>query len=108
MLLRDGKFAPVGTEVAPGTPILADAGRIALPGLVEAHTHLDKSLLGIPWYRNEVGSRLIDNERATHLALPIPPARQVALSVGHSNSISAAMPTWTPNAACWSVPARWN
>ena len=51
-------------------------GWIALPGLVEAHTHLDKSLLGMPWYRNEVGPRLIDkigNERAARSALPIDP-----------------------------------
>ena len=49
-----------------GVPVLDGGGRIALPGLVEAHTHLDKSLLGLPWYRNEVGPRLIDkidNER---------------------------------------------
>ena len=38
-----------------GVPVLDGGGRIALPGLVEAHTHLDKSLLGLSWYRNEVG-----------------------------------------------------
>ena len=43
-----------------GVTVLDGGGRIALPGLVEAHTHLDKSLLGLPWYRNEVGPRLID------------------------------------------------
>ena len=48
--------------------------KLALPGLVEAHTHLNKSLLGLPWYRNEVGERLIDkieNERAVRKTLPI-------------------------------------
>jgi cytosine deaminase len=42
-------------------------GALLLPGLVEGHTHLDKTLWGLPWYRNEVGPALtdkIDNERA--------------------------------------------
>jgi cytosine/adenosine deaminase-related metal-dependent hydrolase len=52
---------PAGTTVADG------AGALLLPGLIEGHTHLDKSLWGGPWHRNEVGpSRLdrIENERA--------------------------------------------
>jgi cytosine/creatinine deaminase len=66
----------VGGPVPTGVPILDGDGRIALPGLVEAHTHLDKSLLGLPWYRNEVGPRLIDkieNERKVRKMLPIDP-----------------------------------
>ncbi len=89
--VTDGRFAaaaaPAGTEVLDGD------GRIALPGLVEAHTHLDKSLLGHRWYRNEVGPRLIDkidNERAVRRSLPIDPrqqsARQAALSVSHGTT----------------------
>jgi cytosine deaminase len=41
-------------------------GALLLPGLVESHTHLDKTLWGLPWYVNEVGPRLEDriaNER---------------------------------------------
>jgi cytosine/adenosine deaminase-related metal-dependent hydrolase len=52
---------PAGATVADG------AGALLLPGLIEGHTHLDKSLWGGPWHRNEVGpSRLdrIENERA--------------------------------------------
>jgi cytosine/adenosine deaminase-related metal-dependent hydrolase len=70
--------------------VLEGAGRIALPGLIEAHTHLDKSLLGMPWYRNAVGPRLIDridNERAERATMPIDArrqsARQAALTVSH-------------------------
>jgi len=40
---------------------------LLLPGLVEGHTHLDKTMWGMDWYRNEVGVNLIDkieNERA--------------------------------------------
>ena len=76
-----------------GVPVLDGGGRIALPGLVEAHTHLDKSLLGLPWYRNEVGPRLIDkieNERNVRKTLPIDPRRQselqALLSVSHGST----------------------
>lgn len=96
VLVRDGCIASLGAappDTPPGTPVLEGRGRLLLPGLVEAHTHLDKSLLGMPWYRNEVGPRLLDkieNERAARRALPIPPrrqsARQVALSVGHGTT----------------------
>jgi cytosine/adenosine deaminase-related metal-dependent hydrolase len=74
-------------------PILEGGGRIALPGLVEAHTHLDKTLLGLPFYHNAVGPRLIDkidNERAVRKALPIDPRlqseRQARLSVAHGST----------------------
>jgi len=91
LLIRDGRFE--SGPAAPGTAVLEGEGRIALPGLVEAHTHLDKNLLGLPWYRNEVGPRLIDkidNERAVRKALPIDPrqqsARQAVLSVSHGST----------------------
>jgi cytosine/creatinine deaminase len=94
ILIRDGDIAAVGSALsANGVPVLDGAGRLALPGLVEAHTHLDKSLLGLPWYRNEVGARLIDkidNERSARKALPIDPARQsyrhATLAVSHGST----------------------
>ena len=58
--------APAGVTVEDGR------GEIAIPGLVEAHAHLDKSLLGMTWYVNEVGPKLldkIDNERLSKLSL---------------------------------------
>ena len=76
-----------------GLPEWDGAGRIALPGLIEAHTHLDKTLLGLPWYHNAVGPRLIDkidNERAVRACLPIDAqlqsARQVRLAVSHGTT----------------------
>jgi cytosine/adenosine deaminase-related metal-dependent hydrolase len=92
--IRGDRIAAIGPEPADHTlEVLDGAGRIALPGLVEAHTHLDKTLLGMPWYRNEVGPRMIDridNERAERRRLPIDArrqsARQVALSVSHGTT----------------------
>ena len=62
-------------------------------GLIEAHTHLDKTLLGLPWYRNAVGPKLIDkidNERAVRASLPIDAqsqsAQQVRLAVSHGTT----------------------
>lgn len=93
VLLSDGRIAGFGGSAPEGTPVLDGRGRLLLPGLVEAHTHLDKNLLGMPWYHNTVGPRLIDkidNERAARRSLPIPPqrqsARQVQLSVGHGTT----------------------
>lgn len=85
ILVRNGRIA-AGPSL-PGIPILDGGGRIALPGLVEAHTHLDKSLLGLPWYRNEVGPRLLDkieNERRVRAALPIDPRHQSDLQARQS------------------------
>lgn len=89
--IRDGRI--VAGPLPAGAPTLDGGGRLVLPGLVEAHTHLDKSLLGMPWYKNEVGPRLIDkidNERTQRRILPIDPhrqsGRQVALSVSHGST----------------------
>lgn len=67
ILIKDGLIAAIGPNLQALGGAVEDAqGRIAIPGLVDAHTHLDKSLLGYPWYTNNVGPRLIDkidNER---------------------------------------------
>lgn len=91
LLIRDGRFA-AGPAPA-GTPELDGAGRLALPGLIEAHTHLDKTVMGMPGYRNENGPTLIDkidNERSARRTLPIPPHRQsmrhALLTVSHGTT----------------------
>jgi cytosine/creatinine deaminase len=93
VLILDGRFAAAGTAVPPGVATIDGGGAILTPGLVEAHTHLDKSLLGLPWYTNEVGPRLIDkieNERRVKVALDIDPARQserqAILSASHGST----------------------
>jgi cytosine deaminase len=82
ILIEAGRIAAIGTALAaPGAREIDGGGRIAIPGLVEAHTHLDKNLLGLPWYRNDVGPRLIDkidNERRMKRVLDIDPRRQSA------------------------------
>ena len=80
VLIRAGRIAEIGPQLsAPDLESVDGQNAILLPGLIEAHTHLDKSLLGLPWYRNEVGPRLIDkieNERRVKHELGIEPQRQ--------------------------------
>ncbi|WP_175664304.1 amidohydrolase family protein [Burkholderia ambifaria] len=68
ILIEGERIARVGPSLdAPaGCAIEDGAHALALPGLVEGHTHLDKTHWGMPWYRNAVGPRLVDrieNER---------------------------------------------
>src|SRR5215472_8800544 len=94
VLVQNGRIAAIGPSItADNVQTIDGAGALMLPGLVEAHTHLDKTLYGMTWYRNEVGPRLIDkidNERAMRKGLGIDPARQSArqaiLSVGHGTT----------------------
>ncbi len=64
--IREGRFAEPGN---PGAAHEIDGrGQIALPGLVEAHTHLDKTLIGMDWFENRVGptrnDRILADRRA--------------------------------------------
>lgn len=68
VLVRAGRIAAVGPDLdAPAQARVEEGGgALLLPGLVEGHTHLDKTMWGLDWYRNEVGPNLIDkidNER---------------------------------------------
>lgn len=83
MLIENGRITRIasGIEAPAGVTVEDGRGEIVIPGLVEAHTHLDKSLWGLPWYTNEVGPKLldkIDNERENKKRLNIDPARQSA------------------------------
>ncbi|MGY4800512.1 amidohydrolase family protein [Teichococcus aerofrigidensis] len=93
VLLRDGRIARIAPDqrVESGgmeNVVVEDGGgAILLPGLVEAHTHLDKTLWGMGWVPNSAGPSLqdkIDNEREKRRALGIDPARQSARQVVQS------------------------
>ena len=80
-----GRIVAIGTgSNAPESETIDGGGAIALPGLVEAHTHLDKTLWGMGWHKHQAGPRLIDkidNERAQKKSLGIDPARQSARQI---------------------------
>lgn len=95
VLIRDGHIA----HIAPDLPDMPDAhsidadAAILLPGLVEAHTHLDKTLLGMGWRPHQAGPTLtdkIETERRLRREWDIDPhrqsMRQALLSVGHGTT----------------------
>lgn len=94
ILVREGKVVAMGPglQAPPGVPVEDVHGALVLPSLVEAHTHLDKTLWGMPWHANTAGPSLmdkIDHERHARRAWDIEPqrqsARQVALSVAQGS-----------------------
>ena len=82
LVIRNGRFGKAdGTQ--PKEEIDA-TGYIALPGLVEAHTHLDKTLIGMDWYENRVGptrNHRILADRQAKRALGIDARRQSARQI---------------------------
>jgi cytosine deaminase len=90
IVIRDGVIAEIlahGTRSFEDMRVVDGEGLLMLPGLVDAHTHLDKTLLGMPWYRNDVGTELIDlieNERRMKRVLGIDPERQSATQIERS------------------------
>jgi cytosine/adenosine deaminase-related metal-dependent hydrolase len=95
ILIEAGRITRIAPDqqAAPGTVMEDGAGAIVLPGLVEAHTHLDKNLLGLPWHSNCAGPtipELIENERRLKRQLDMQPerqsARQVVLSIGNGST----------------------
>jgi cytosine/creatinine deaminase len=76
ILVRDGAIAAIGADLeAAGAEVLDIAGRLVLPGLVDAHCHLDKTLCGGPWVPHSAGEALSDriaNERRRRGELGIP------------------------------------
>lgn len=69
VLVQDGDIAAIGPNlpVPPEAVVINGGNALLLPGLIEGHTHLDKTVWGGRWYRNSTGpSRLdrIETERA--------------------------------------------
>src|SRR6056297_2605844 len=95
MLIRDGRIARIapGLPAEDGLPEEDCGAAILLPGLVEAHTHLDKTLWGMGWREHQAGPALrdkIDTERRLRREWDIEPhrqsMRQALLSLGHGST----------------------
>lgn len=80
LAIRDGRIEAMAEGLsADGLTVEEGDGAICVPGLVEAHTHLDKTVMGMGWYANAVGTDLramIDNERAERRRLGLDVGRQ--------------------------------
>ncbi len=86
LVIRDGRFGVPGAN-RPTLEIDA-GGQIALPGLVEAHTHLDKTLVGMDWFENRVGPTRNDRILAD---LQISPVKRLG---GLGTRQQQALRTW--------------
>ena len=83
ILIRDGRIAAIASDIdpvglnAPDAERIELAGAIVLPGLVDAHCHLDKTLFGGEWVPNSAGEALTDriaNERRRRPEFGLPNA----------------------------------
>ncbi len=86
ILIREGHIAAIGTDLSggPGIKEIEGNGAIALPGLVDAHTHMDKTRLGLPWRPHSAGPTIkdkVDNERSIRREEGHDPAVQSANQV---------------------------
>jgi cytosine/adenosine deaminase-related metal-dependent hydrolase len=66
---------------SPNTAVVQGENFILIPGFVDAHAHLDKTLWGLTWHKNQAGPRLIDkieNERRLRRELNLSAEKQAS------------------------------
>jgi cytosine deaminase len=75
--IADGKIAIVGEGAAPtssnSAPALDIDGDLVLPGLVDGHMHLDKTLTGLPWMGHAAGPTRMSRIETDKTILPYLP-----------------------------------
>ncbi len=90
ILIKNGKIAGLGSYQLEASLAVEDGdGAIVAPGLIDAHTHLDKTTWGMPWHVNNRAAILrgrIDFERENRLEIGIDPHRQ---SMRHAIGLAA-------------------
>lgn len=74
IVIRGGRIESIGEPPAEWSgPSLDGRGCLALPGLVDGHAHLDKTMWGMPWRPHSATpglAGLIANERSGRRTLP--------------------------------------
>lgn len=79
IFIREGRIAAIGSGLSSKGAVEDGGGHIAIPSLTETHTHLDKTVWGMPWYQGRRGGTLqdlIDNERDARIPLELDVHRQ--------------------------------
>jgi len=90
LLVRDGVIAQIGAVAAqPGVAVEDGGNAIVWPGLIDAHTHLDKTTWGMGWHENNREAVLrsrIDFERENRIEIGLDPHLQ---SMRHAIGLAA-------------------
>ncbi|MFN8491295.1 MAG: amidohydrolase family protein [Caldilineaceae bacterium] len=88
VLIADGKIAQIAPTITPDAPTtrLDGQNQLLLPGLVNAHAHVDKNLFGRPWHKNQTPEPrrivdYVDNERRLRRELDLSARTQSANEV---------------------------
>jgi cytosine/adenosine deaminase-related metal-dependent hydrolase len=75
--IAGGQIATIGEDTAPSlsnrVPILDIGGDLVLPGLVDGHMHLDKTLMGLPWIPHMAGPARMSRIETDKTILPYLP-----------------------------------
>lgn len=95
VLVRDGAIAAVarGLSAPDGVPVEDARGLLVVPGLIDAHCHVDKTLWGGPWVPHTAGARLVDriaHERTQRAALGLPSADNATALLRHMATLGTA------------------
>lgn len=88
LLIQHGRIAAVSPNLVagPDTERIDATGCLVMPGLVDGHAHVDKTLWGLPWRPHEAGPTLIDrieNERRVMNELRLSSEKQSARLLRH-------------------------
>ena len=79
--MAEGVIDAIGPGLeAAGAEVIDGGGLLALPGMIDGHVHLDKTLIGLPWMPYPAGpdrASRIATERGLRAQLP-PPAERAA------------------------------
>ncbi len=99
VLVENGKItamSPTAGEGLDGVEIIDGRNQMILPGLVNAHAHIDKNLIGQPWHRNQLPGAtirdLVDYERKIQLEMELSTRTQSKLDVEASIAAGTTYP----------------
>ncbi len=91
LLVEDGVIRKIADNLTPAaaTTVYEGQNQLLLPGLVNAHAHIDKNLFGRPWHANQTPEPrrirdYVDNERRLRRELNISTQTQSTLEVRHA------------------------
>jgi cytosine/creatinine deaminase len=87
LAISGGRIEAIGIDLPrDGAEVIDASGCLVIPGLVDAHAHVDKTLWGTAWHSHQAGPTLIDkieNERRVLMDLGLSAEKQSARLIRH-------------------------